>query len=229
MSKKRIILLGPPGAGKGTQAQMLCKTLDVPHLATGDMLRSAIANQTPVGKLAEPYMKKGAFVPDNVVLDLLLETMDAIKEKSSGYVLDGFPRTLPQAEALRGILEKRNETIDKAILIDTPSEAIMERLAERRSCEDPTCGAVYNLKSKPPQKPGVCDVCGKPLMIRDDDRPETVNFRLEKYWRDTAPLIDFYKGKGLLARVPGSGSLDRVAKLVAEAALTDRPLEKRSE
>jgi adenylate kinase len=218
MPAKRIILLGPPGAGKGTQAQMLCKNLGVPQLATGDMLRAAIANQTPVGKVAEPFIKKGSLVPDQVVINLLLETMDA-KNCWDGYVLDGFPRTLTQAETLRMVLEQRNQTIDKAILIDTPSEAIMSRLAERRSCPDPTCGAVYNLKTKPPKKPGICDVCGKMLFIRDDDRPETISVRLDKYWRDTAPLVEFYKNKGILARVPGSGTLEQVAKLVAEAAV----------
>ena len=219
MPDKRIVLLGPPGAGKGTQAEMLCAALKVPHLATGDLLRSAIANKTPVGLTVKPYMEKGLLVPDEVVIDVLMEAVESAKKTApGGYVLDGFPRTGRQAEALEKVLKKRREKIDVVILINTPDSVIQDRLMQRRSCPDPLCGAVYNLKSKPPKKKGICDLCGKTLVIRDDDRPETIRVRQQQYWHDTAPLVDFYERRGMLCEVPGTGSLEEVAGLVLDAA-----------
>ena len=222
MADKRLVLLGPPGAGKGTQAQRLCDALGIPHLATGDLLRSAVAQGTPVGLNARPYMEKGLLVPDEVVIGVLIEAMENKGMADNGYVLDGFPRTIRQGEALRKVLQKRHERIDKVLLIDTPDEVVQGRLAQRRSCPDPLCGAVYNLKSKPPKTEGVCDLCGKTLIIRDDDRVETVRVRQQQYWHDTAPLIDYYDRAGLLIEIPGSGSLDEVAEAILQAVAKPR-------
>ncbi len=221
MSDKRYVLLGPPGAGKGTQAEKLCGELKIPHLATGDLLRAAVANQTPVGLEVKPFMESGRLVPDEVVINVLMEAIETAKKKKlSGYVLDGFPRTFRQAEALEKVLKKRKEKIDLVILIDTPDEVIQERLSTRRSCPDPLCGAVYNIKSKPPKKANVCDLCGKQLVIRSDDQPETIRVRQKQYWHDTAPLVDFYERRGNLCHVPGDGSLEEVAELILQAAQT---------
>ncbi len=221
MSDRRIILLGPPGAGKGTQAQQLCDALNLVHLATGDRLREAIARGTPVGLLARPYMQRGDLVPDKVVIDLLIESIDSLKAQSpssNGYVLDGFPRTAPQAKALAEVLARRNEKIDKVILIETDEHVIEHRLEQRRSCPDPLCGAVYNLESKPPKTPGKCDLCGKTLIIREDDKPETIRVRQQKYWSETEPLIQFYADQNVLEVVGGNGGMDEVGAAVLKAA-----------
>jgi adenylate kinase len=221
MPDRRIVLLGPPGAGKGTQAELLCDALDIPHLATGDLLRAAVAHHTPVGLTVKPYMEAGHLVPDEVVINVLMEAIESAKEKSpGGYVLDGFPRTFRQAEALEKVLRRRREKIDVVILIDTPDEIIQERLSSRRSCPDPLCGAVYNIISKPPKRNNTCDLCGKALITRDDDRPETIRVRQQQYWHDTAPLVEVYDRRGLLFEVPGDGELDQVAALILHAAKT---------
>ncbi|HEY3319963.1 MAG TPA: adenylate kinase [Planctomycetota bacterium] len=218
MAATRLIMLGPPGAGKGTQAQKLCKDAGLAHMSTGDMLRAAVAAKTPVGLQAKGYMEGGKLVPDEVVIGVLVEAIDkAVAAGAKGFVLDGFPRTLPQADALKKALSDRKLPIEQVILINTPDKVVQERLGQRRSCSDPKCGAVYNLASKPPKKDGVCDVCGKPVVLRNDDKPETVLVRQQTYWRDTAPLIDYYKKAGLLVEVPGSGSMDEIAGLVKDA------------
>jgi adenylate kinase len=219
MADKRIVLLGPPGAGKGTQAQWLCDALDIPHLATGNILREAVANSTPVGTIAKPFLEQGKLVPDEVVVDVVVEAIEKAREKfpGGGYILDGFPRTLRQAEAFKKVMARRRERIDRVILVNTPDEVVQERLMQRRSCPDPLCGAVYNVKTKPPQTDNICDKCGKPLVIRDDDRPETIRRRQQQYWHDTAPLIDYYERAGLLAEINGVGSLHEVAGRILEA------------
>jgi adenylate kinase len=217
MAEKRIVLLGPPGAGKGTQALWLCDALDLPHLATGNILREAVSNSTPVGEIAKPFLEQGKLVPDDVVVDVVVEAIEKAKEISpGGWILDGFPRTLRQAEAFRKVLLKRKEKIDRVILVNTPDEIVQERLMQRRSCPDPLCGAVYNVKSKPPQVTDVCDRCGKGLVIRDDDRPETIRNRQQQYWHDTAPLIDYYDRAGVLVEISGEGSLHEVAGRILE-------------
>ena len=218
MGVKRIVLFGAPGAGKGTQAEWLCNAVDLAHLSTGDMLRSAVANKTEVGLKAKSFMEAGKLVPDDVVVGVVVDAIaQSAKSTPNGYALDGFPRTLPQAEALREMLAQRNENINLVVLINTPEELILERLTQRRSCPDPKCGAVYNLKSKPPKKAGVCDQCGKALVQRNDDRPETISTRLQAYRKETEPLAAYYKKAGVLVDIPGSGSVYEVAGRILEA------------
>lgn len=218
MAVKRIVLFGAPGAGKGTQAQWLCDALELAHLSTGDMLRAAVAQATPVGVKAKSYMEAGKLVPDEIVVGVVVEAVaKSIREMPQGYVLDGFPRTLPQAEALRELLAQQNENINLVILINTPDELVLERLTQRRSCSDPRCGAVYNLKSKPPRKAGVCDACGKALVQRNDDKPETIKVRQQQYRRDTEPLVAYYQKAGVLVDIPGAGTVYEVAGRILEA------------
>ncbi|MCY3022586.1 MAG: adenylate kinase [Planctomycetota bacterium] len=218
MAAKRIVLFGAPGAGKGTQAQWLCDALDLAHLSTGDMLRAAVANKTGIGLKAKSFMEGGKLVPDDIVVGVVVEAIaHSAKTTPSGYALDGFPRTLPQAEALREMLAKRNENINLVVLINTPEQLILDRLTQRRSCSDPKCGAVYNLKSKPPRNEGVCDVCGNPVVQRTDDKPETIKTRLQAYRRETEPLVGYYKKACVLVDIPGDGSVYEVAGRILEA------------
>lgn len=211
-----IVLLGPPGAGKGTQAKRLAEKSGYAHLATGDLLRQAVADGTPVGVQAKPIMEAGGLVSDDLVVGLFKEWLasagDAAKK---GVVFDGFPRTINQAELLDGMLTERDEGIDRVVLIDTDDEVIVERLSSRRSC--PKCGAVFNLKAKPPQVEGKCDSCGGDLVQRADDAADTVRARQKKYWEDTAPLVDFYEKGGSLAKVSGNVDIDEVSQGVFQA------------
>ncbi|MFN8547786.1 MAG: adenylate kinase [Candidatus Eisenbacteria bacterium] len=209
----RIVLLGAPGCGKGTQSARLQKKYGIPGISTGDILREAIAQGTPVGEKAKTYVTTGALVPDSVILDLVDERLEQA-DAQAGFILDGFPRSIPQAEGLDGFLTKRGWKLDRVLKIDVQKKAILERMTSRRVC--PGCGAVYNVITQPPAKAGVCDKCGSKLVQRDDDTEETVRKRLNVYESATAPLIDYYDGRGLLSIIHGDGGIDQVWNQIVE-------------
>lgn len=197
----KIIMLGAPGAGKGTQAKMIADKYQIPHVSTGDIFRSNIKEGTELGKEAKTYMDKGLLVPDELTVKILLDRV-AKDDCKNGYVLDGFPRTIPQAEVLDEALAKLDDKIDYAIDVDVPDENIIRRMSGRRACL--ACGATYHIEHIPPKTPGICDRCGKELVQRDDDKEETVKNRLNVYHEQTQPLIDFYTKKGILKTVDGT-------------------------
>ena len=203
----KIVMLGAPGAGKGTQAKMIAKKCDIPHISTGDIFRENIKNGTPLGAKAKTYMDKGLLVPDELVCDLIVDRIQQ-DDCKNGYILDGFPRTIPQAQALEDALTKIGQKLDYAIDIEVPDENIIRRMSGRRSC--PKCGAIYHVVNNPPKKEGICDVCGTELVFRADDKEETVRNRLDVYHTQTQPLIDFYKERGVLQEVDGTKSMDDV-------------------
>lgn len=197
----KIIMLGAPGAGKGTQAKMIAEKYSIPHISTGDIFRANIKEGTELGKKAKTYMDKGELVPDELVVDLVVDRL-AKDDAAKGYVLDGFPRTIPQAEALDAALAKRNEKVDFAIDVNVPDENIVKRMSGRRACVG--CGATYHIVNVPPKKEGICDTCGGELILRDDDKPETVLNRLSVYHEQTQPLIDYYTKEGIFKTVDGT-------------------------
>ncbi len=197
----KIIMLGAPGAGKGTQAKMIAEKYQIPHVSTGDIFRANIKNGTELGKEAKKYMDQGLLVPDELTVKILLDRV-AQPDCENGYVLDGFPRTIPQAEVLDSALTEMGDAIDFAINVDVPDENIVKRMGGRRACL--SCGATYHIEHVPPKQEGICDVCGQPLVLRDDDKPETVLNRLKVYHDQTQPLIDFYSAKGVLRTVDGT-------------------------
>ncbi|MBE5908335.1 MAG: adenylate kinase [Lachnospiraceae bacterium] len=203
----KIIMLGAPGAGKGTQAKQIAGKYNIPHISTGDIFRANIKNNTELGQKAKTYMDQGLLVPDELTCDLVVDRIQQ-DDCVNGFVLDGFPRTIPQAEALENALAKLNESMDFAIDVDVPDENIVNRMSGRRACLK--CGATYHIVSIPPKKEGVCDNCGSELVIRDDDKPETVQKRLNVYHEQTQPLIDFYSKKGILKSVDGTQPMDKV-------------------
>ncbi len=203
----KIIMLGAPGAGKGTQAKMIADRYGIPHVSTGDIFRANIKNGTELGKQAKAYMDKGELVPDELTVKILLDRV-AQADCKNGYVLDGFPRTIPQAEVLDKELGRLGESIDYAIDVDVPDENIVKRMGGRRACV--TCGATYHIEHVPPKKEGICDNCGGELILRDDDKPETVQNRLNVYHTQTQPLIDFYNAKGVLREVDGAKDMMEV-------------------
>ncbi|MCR4597136.1 MAG: adenylate kinase [Lachnospiraceae bacterium] len=203
----KIIMLGAPGAGKGTQAKMIADRYGIPHVSTGDIFRANIKNGTELGKQAKAYMDKGELVPDELTVKILLDRV-AQADCKNGYVLDGFPRTIPQAEVLDKELGRLGESIDYAIDVDVPDENIVKRMGGRRACV--TCGATYHIEHVPPKKEGICDNCGGELILRDDDKPETVQNRLNVYHTQTQPLIDFYNAKGVLREVDGTKDMMEV-------------------
>jgi adenylate kinase len=209
----RLVLLGAPGAGKGTQAKKLIEKYGIPQISTGDILRQNVADGTPLGKEAKSYMDAGKLVPDSVVLGLVEDRLKK-DDCKKGYILDGFPRNTAQAEALDAILEKLGMGLTAAISVDVPKEDLMKRLTGRRTCKG--CGQMYNIYFNAPAKEGVCDKCGGELFQRDDDKEDTINNRLEVYDAQTAPLIDYYGGKGILKSIEGTGSIDEIFnKMVA--------------
>lgn len=210
----RLLLLGPPGAGKGTQAERIAAKYGVPHLSTGDMLREAVAADTEVGRQAKSIMDAGRLVPDDVMIRLVAERI-AQPDCAQGFLLDGFPRTIAQAEALDRLLEERAQALDLVLQIAVDDEALVERISGRFACA--SCGAVYHDKFRQPKVSGVCDVCGsRDFVRRDDDKPETVRARLEAYHAQTAPLLPYYRDKGLLAVVDGMAEIDRVSAQIFE-------------
>ena len=203
----KIIMLGAPGAGKGTQAKMIADKYHVPHISTGDIFRANIKNGTELGMEAKKYMDQGLLVPDELTVKILLDRVGK-EDCIEGYVLDGFPRTIPQAKVLDEALAESGESIDYAIDVDVPDENIVQRMSGRRACL--SCGATYHLEHVPPQKEGVCDKCGNELVLRDDDKADTVLNRLKVYHDQTQPLIQFYETKGVLKIVDGTQAMEDV-------------------
>jgi adenylate kinase len=203
----KLIMLGAPGAGKGTQAKKIAEKYSIPHISTGDIFRANIKGGTELGMKAKSYMDQGQLVPDEVTINMLLDRISAA-DCEKGYVLDGFPRTIPQAESLTKALDARGEKIDYAIDVDVPDQAIVTRMSGRRACVN--CGATYHIVYNAPKKEGVCDACGDNLVLRDDDKPETVQKRLTVYHDQTQPLIDYYKNAGVLKSVDGTQDLNDV-------------------
>ena len=203
----KIIMLGAPGAGKGTQAKKIADTYKIPHISTGDIFRANIKEGTELGKKAKEYMDQGLLVPDELVVNLVVDRVQK-EDCANGYVLDGFPRTIPQAECLDEALTKLNTKIDYAINVEVPDENIINRMSGRRACV--ACGATYHIVHIPTKVEGICDRCGKELILRDDDKPETVKKRLDVYHEQTQPLIDYYTKQGSLVEVDGTQAMEDV-------------------
>ena len=209
-----LVLFGPPGAGKGTQSGLLVEKFHYKHVSTGDLLRVAVRNETELGKRAKAFMDAGKLVPDEVVIGLIDEEL--LKLKGQGLVLDGFPRTVPQADALRGLMQRRAMDLHRVIFLEVPRADLMGRLTGRRVCG--TCGSVFHIASKPPKVDGVCDACGGRLVQRSDDKEEVISARLDAYDRSTLPLKEYYKQQGKLVQINGTGEtaevFERIAKIV---------------
>lgn len=203
----KIVMLGAPGAGKGTQAKKIAESFGVPHISTGDIFRANIKNNTELGKKAKVYMDKGELVPDKLVVDLIMDRFSE-PDCSNGYVLDGYPRTIPQAEALDEALKANDDSIDFAVNVDVPDEEIISRMSGRRACLK--CGSTYHISFNPPNEDGICDKCGDSLVQREDDKEETVRNRLEVYHEQTEPLEKYYAEAGLLHNVDGTKDMDEV-------------------
>ncbi len=210
-----IIMLGAPGTGKGTVAGILKDELGIPQISTGDIFRKHIKEQTELGKLADSYISKGQLVPDDVTIKLVQSRIQE-NDVKPGMILDGFPRTVAQAEALDKMLSEQGKKVDLVVNLTTPKDEIIERIVNRRVCSNQECKAVYNLVMNPPKKEGICDKCGSPLVQRKDDTEETVNERFESYLKNTAPLVEYYENKGILRKEEVSKSINRLGKDVAE-------------
>jgi adenylate kinase len=209
-----LVMLGPPGAGKGTQAALLAEKIKVPHVATGDLFRTALKEETELGLTAKSYMERGELVPDEVTVAMVRERL-LEPDCDTGVILDGFPRTVEQAEALEGILADQGKAIDAALFIDAAEDELVRRLSSRWTCRN--CQAVYNVISNPPREEGRCDVCGGELYQRPDDVPETVRNRIRVYWDQTSPLVEYYRGKGLLITIESEGGIENVQGKILKA------------
>ena len=209
-----IILIGPPGAGKGTQAKRMIDRLQVPQISTGDMFRAAVKDGTPMGKKAKEYMDKGALVPDEVVIGVVNERFGK-PDCKKGFILDGFPRTQEQAKALGGLLKKLGTKLDHVVVIEVPDDFLVDRLTGRRTCRG--CNYMHHIKYDPPKKPGVCDKCGGELYQRDDDKEETIRQRLKTYHDQTSPLIKYYSSQGVVRKIDGTLSMEQVQNAIKTA------------
>ncbi len=209
----KVVMLGAPGAGKGTQAKIIAEKYQIPHVSTGDIFRANIKEGTELGMEAKGYMDKGLLVPDELTVKILLDRV-AAEDCKNGYVLDGFPRTIPQAEVLDKALQELNEKLDFAINVDVPDENIISRMAGRRACLK--CGATYHVVNIPPKTEGICDNCGQELVLREDDKEETVAKRLQVYHEQTKPLIDYYEKQGILKDVDGTQSMEAVSEAIVK-------------
>ena len=209
----KIIMLGAPGAGKGTQAEKICAKYNIPHISTGDIFRANIKNNTELGQKAKSYMDQGLLVPDELVVELVADRITQ-DDCAKGFVLDGFPRTIPQAEALDAALEKMGTSMDYAIDVDVPDQNIINRMSGRRACLD--CGATYHIVTIPTKVEGICDTCGSKVVLREDDKPETVQKRLEVYHAQTQPLIEYYKKQNVLRTVDGTQPMDEVFEAIVD-------------
>ncbi len=210
----RVVLLGPPGAGKGTQAKLLQDMTGAVQISTGDILRKAVADQTALGREAAGFINSGALVPDDVIIKLVAERLKE-SDAAKGFLLDGFPRTIPQAESLDRMLDQVGQRVNRVLLVQVPNAEIIERLAGRRTCRQ--CGALSHVVFSPSKKPGACDRCGGELYQREDDKEETIARRLQVYDKQTAPLVDYYRGRGLLRTIDGVGDIEKIRGRVVEA------------
>jgi adenylate kinase len=214
LASVRVVLLGPPGAGKGTQAKLLRDRFEACQISTGDILRKAVADKSPLGKEAESYLSRGELVPDDVIVRLVGERLKQ-RDCAKGFVLDGFPRTLPQAESLEGILRAMALPLDGVLSIQVPHDVIVQRLAGRRNCQN--CGALYHVNFDPPRDGETCDRCGGRLLQRDDDREETITTRLRVYESQTAPLANYYRERGNLREIDGVGKVEDIQKRIIDS------------
>jgi adenylate kinase len=219
MAELNLVLLGPPGSGKGTQGERLNEDLRLPYYATGDILRAAVRDETELGRTAKEYMDRGDLVPDEVIVGVIAERIDS-SEALDGFILDGFPRTTPQAEALDAKLSELGRGVTAVLLIDVSDDEVVRRLGGRRTCE--AHGHVFHVEFEPPKEEGVCDIDGSPLIVRDDDKPEVIRKRLETYHEKTEPLVSYYDSRSVLRRIAGEASPDEVAEQVRRTLATLR-------
>jgi len=219
MSELNLVLLGPPGSGKGTQGERLNEDLRLPYYATGDILRGAVREETELGREAKEFMDRGDLVPDEVIVGVIAERIDS-SEALDGFILDGFPRTTPQAEALDAKLSELGRAVTGVLLIDVSDDEVVRRLGGRRTCEEN--GHVFHVEFNPPKQEGICDVDGSPLIVRDDDKPEVIRKRLQTYHEKTKPLVSYYDDRGVLRRIAGEAAPDEVAEQVRRTLATMR-------
>ncbi len=219
MAELNLVLLGPPGSGKGTQGERLNEDLRLPYYATGDILRAAVRDETELGRTAKEYMDRGDLVPDEVIVGVIAERIDS-SEALDGFILDGFPRTTPQAEALDAKLTELGRAVTGVLLIDVSDDEVVRRLGGRRTCE--ANGHVFHVEFEPPEQEGVCDIDGSPLIVRDDDKPEVIRKRLETYHEKTEPLVSYYDSRSVLRRIEGEAAPDEVAEQVRRTLATLR-------